>query len=84
MVGLTLESRGTDLEKPLPQQILQRSAQRQRQEVHMKEVREAELEAQLAKAKLEARELSEQLLARDVALRNQTSEINELKELVRR
>ena len=50
----------------------------------MKEVRESELEAQLAKAKLEARELSEQLLARDVALRNQTSEISELKELVRR
>jgi hypothetical protein len=66
------------------QQILQRSAARQRQEAQLKEMRVAELEAQLAKAHLDAKELSGQVQERDAALRNQTAEANELKELLRR
>ena len=42
------------------------------------------LEAELAKAHLEAKELSNQVQERDVALHNQTAKANELKELVRR
>jgi hypothetical protein len=47
-------------------------------------MRVAELEAQLAKAHLDAKELSGQVQERDAALRNQTAEANELKELLRR
>ena len=66
------------------QQILQRSVVRQRQEAQQKEARVSALEAELAKAHLEAKELSNQVQELDVALHNQTAKANELKELVRR
>ena len=50
----------------------------------MKELRQSELEAQLARARSEARDFSEQVVAHNLTIRNLTIEVNELKEIVRR